>query len=98
MPTTAKTPPAKKTTAKRAPTIRKGTAPRGAKPAAAKTPAKGAGSKGGQLNGSTVRHGKFADPVWQRAEERAAREGRGVWEVLRQKLAEYADELDVPRS
>jgi hypothetical protein len=39
-----------------------------------------------------VRHGRFHDAVWERAETRA--EGRGVWEVLRQKLAEYADERD----
>lgn len=38
-----------------------------------------------------VRHIGFGKAVWARAQERAKRDGRGIPEVLRQLLAEYAD-------
>jgi hypothetical protein len=53
-------------------------------------PTAGAGSRGGQLNGSQVRHGKIADPVWDALTAKAESEGRGPWEVLRQLASEYA--------
>lgn len=88
MTTTAAKAPAKKTTTARKPAPVKGTPPRGAaKPP--KRPANGTGAKGGQLGQSTTRHGKVADPVWETAAEKASGEGRGIWEVIRQFLAEY---------
>ena len=83
--------PAKKTTARKTAPV-KTTPPRGAKKTAAKRPASGPGSKGGQLNASETRHGKVVTPVWERAQARAGYEGRGIWEVIRQQLAEYGNE------
>jgi hypothetical protein len=87
---TPSTAPKKGTTAtKRTPAIRKATPPRAARKTTAKRPAEGAGSRGGKLNGTTTRHGKIADEVWGPLEAKAATEGRGPWEVLRQLAAEY---------
>jgi Mg-chelatase subunit ChlD len=47
-------------------------------------------SKRGAMNGAMVRHGKVHDITWDAAEAKAVSEGRGLWEVIRQLLAEYA--------
>jgi hypothetical protein len=39
---------------------------------------------------TTPRHTRYADEVWERAETRAALEGRAMHDVLRQLLADYA--------